>query len=191
MAVDDEDEMTTLWLLSTLVLTGVLRMTPDTTADVRTVGAVDLSRYVGDWYEVARFPNRFEAKCATDVMASYRRQDGGTVEVINSCRRADGTVTTAKGVARIVDTSSNAKLKVRFAPAFLSFIPLVWGDYWILGLEPQYRWAVVGSPERKYLWVLSRTPDMDEREYAQAVDRALANGFDVSRLEKTKQTGQR
>lgn len=183
--------MKTLWLVSTLVLTGVLSMTSDATAEVRTVGAVDLSRYVGDWYEVARFPNRFEAKCATDVMARYRRQDGDTVEVTNSCRKADGTVTIAKGVARIVDTSSNAKLKVRFAPAFLSFIPMVWGDYWILGLGPEYRWAVVGSPDRKYLWVLSRTPGMDDREFAQAVDRARANGFDVSRLEKTKQTGQR
>jgi len=166
-------------------------MTPDTTADVKTVGGVDLSRYVGDWYEVARFPNRFQEKCAADVMASYRRLDGGTIEVVNSCRKADGTVTTAKGVARVVDTSSNAKLEVRFAPAFLSFIPSVWGDYWILGLEPQYRWAVVGSPDRKYLWVLSRTPAMDERDYAQAVDGARANGFDVSRLEKTRHTGQR
>lgn len=183
--------MTTLWLLSTLVLAGVLRVPPNTTAEVTTVGEVNLSRYVGDWYEVARFPNRFEGKCAADVKASYRRQADGTVEVINSCRKADGTVTTATGVARIVDTSSNAKLKVRFAPAFLSFLPWVWGDYWILGLEPEYRWAVVGSPDRKYLWVLSRTPSMDEREYAQAVDRARANGFDVSRLEKTKQTGQR
>ena len=183
--------MTTLWLFSTLVFTGALRMAPDTTAEVQTVGAVDLSRYVGDWYEVARLPNRFEAKCAADIMASYRRLEGGTIEVTNSCRKGDGTITTAKGLARIVDTSSNAKLKVRFAPAFLSFIPLVWGDYWILGLEPEYRWAVVGSPDRNYLWVLSRTPIMDEREYAQAVDRARANGFDVSRLEKTKQTGQR
>ncbi len=182
--------MTTVWLLSTLVLTAVLHMTPDTTAEVRTVGAVDLSRYVGDWYEVARFPNRFEAKCSADVMASYRRQDDGTIEVTNSCRKADGTITTAKGVARIVDTS-NAKLKVRFAPAFLSFLPLVWGDYWILGLQPEYRWAVVGSPDRKYLWVLSRTPAMDEREYTQAVDRAQANGFDVSRLERTRQSRQR
>ncbi len=166
-------------------------MTPDTTVEVKTVSAVDLSRYVGDWYEVARFPNRFEAKCAADVMASYRRQDGGTIEVVNSCRKADGTITTAKGVARIVDTASNAKLKVRFAPAFLSFIPLVWGDYWILGLEPQYRWAVVGSPDRKYLWVLSRTPAMDDRDWAQATERASANGFDLSRLTKTRQTGQR
>ncbi len=166
-------------------------MAPDTTTDVSTVGAVDLSRYVGDWYEVARFPNRFEAKCAADVMARYRQQDGGTIEVTNSCRKADGTITMAKGAARIVDPLSNAKLKVRFAPAFLSFVPFVWGDYWIIGLEPQYRWAVVGSPDRKYLWVLSRTPQMDEREYAQAVERARANGFDVSRLEKTKQTQQR
>jgi apolipoprotein D and lipocalin family protein len=183
--------MTTLWLLSTMVLTGMLRVAPDTTAEVKTVGAVDLTRYVGDWYEVARFPSFFERKCASDVMATYRRLDGSTIEVINSCRKADGTITKAKGVARIVNTTSNAKLKVRFAPAFLSFIPMVWGDYWILGLDPEYRWAVVGSPDLKYLWVLSRTPGMDEREYAQAVDRARANGFDVSRLEKTKQTGQR
>ena len=183
--------MTTLWLLSTLLLVGVLPMVPDTTAEVKTVGAVDLSRYVGDWYEVARFPNRFEGKCAADVMASYRRQDGGTIEVINSCRKADGTITIAKGGARIVDRSTNAKLKVRFAPAFLSFIPLVWGDYWILGLDPRYRWAVVGSPDRNYLWVLSRSPMLDERDYAQAVDRVRASGFDVSRLERTKQTGQR
>jgi apolipoprotein D and lipocalin family protein len=159
------------------------------TAGVRTVESVDLNRYLGEWFEIARFPNKFQRNCASDVRATYGKRSDGRLDVVNRCRTADGTTTEARGVARIVDTRTSAKLKVRFAPALLSFLPAVWGDYWILGLPADYSWAVVGSPDRKYLWVLARTPAIDAERYSAALSAARANGFDVDRLMKTNQGG--
>lgn len=154
------------------------------------VPSVDLSRYAGRWYEIARFPNRFQTKCADDVTADYALRADGEVDVLNQCRKASGEMTKAEGKARVVNRKGpNTKLEVRFAPSYLSFLPFVWGDYWIIDLAPDYSYAVVGSPDRKYLWVLSRTPRMDESVYAQALSRASAEGFDVNRLVKTEQSG--
>jgi apolipoprotein D and lipocalin family protein len=158
---------------------------------VHTVPAVDLDRYLGKWFEIARFDNRFQRVCAGEVTAEYSRRPDGRIDVINRCRRTDGTFTTAAGVARIVDTVTRAKLKVRFAPAFLSWIPAVWGDYWVIGLADDYSWAVVGSPDRQYLWVLSRTPAMTPAQYKQAIDVVRANGFDDRRLALTAQAPKR
>jgi apolipoprotein D and lipocalin family protein len=155
---------------------------------VRTVAAVDLDRYLGEWFEIARFPNRFQGNCASDVRASYARQSD-RLAVVNRCQDAEGRAVEARGVARVVDPRSSAKLKVRFAPAVLSFLPFVWGDYWILGLADDYSWAVVGSPDRKYLWILARTATIDDERLASAVEAARKNGFDVERLVKTVQTG--
>jgi lipocalin/ligand-binding SRPBCC domain-containing protein len=151
---------------------------------VRTVESVDLQRYVGDWYEVARFPNRFQRRCVSDVRARYVVRSDGRLDVLNQCRTADGTIE-ARGVARVVDTRTSAKLKVRFAPAPLSFLPFVWGDYWILGLAADYSWAVVGSPDRNYLWILSRTRELPAPALAEALAAARANGFDTDRVVAT------
>ena len=153
---------------------------------VRTVAAVNLDRYAGDWFEVARFPNRFQDKCTGEVRATYARRPDGRIDVTNRCRTADG-LDDAKGIARVVDSKTFAKLKVRFAPAFLSWLPAVWGDYWIIGLADDYGWAVVGSPDRKYLWILSRKPALDQGSHQAALAAARANGFDVSRLVPTRQ----
>jgi apolipoprotein D and lipocalin family protein len=153
---------------------------------VRTVEKVDLDRYVGEWFEIARFPNRFQRKCAGDVRASYAKRADGRIDVVNRCRTSDG-MTEAHGIARIADTRTFSKLKVRFAPAALSFLPFVWGDYWILGLADDYSWAVVGSPDREYLWILARTAVIGEDTYQSAVAVARANGFAIERLEKTAQ----
>ena len=123
-----------------------------TPGPVRTVPAVNLDRYAGEWFEVARFPNRFQDQCTGEVRATYARRTDGRIDVTNRCRTAEG-VDDAKGVARVIDTQTSAKLKVRFAPAYLSWLPSVWGDYWIIGLADDYGWAVVGSPDRKYLWI--------------------------------------
>jgi apolipoprotein D and lipocalin family protein len=155
---------------------------------VHTVDAVDLDRYAGDWFEVARFPNRFQRQCASDVRASYARRPDGRIDVINSCRADDGSAVEAQGVARVADDRTFAKLKVRFAPAALSFLPFVWGDYWILGLASDYAWATVGSPDRNYLWILARTPVLDAERFASALAAARDNGFDVERLAMTTHT---
>ncbi len=152
---------------------------------VRTVDRVDLSRYAGDWYEIARFPNRFQRSCAGDVRASYAVRTDGRVDVVNRCMGADGRAITARGVARVVDTRTSSKLKVRFAPAALSWLPLVWGDYWILGLADDYSWAVVGSPDRKYLWILARAASLTGEPYDRALATARDNGFAVEQLVPT------
>jgi apolipoprotein D and lipocalin family protein len=156
------------------------------TQPVRTVPSVDLDRYAGDWFEIARFPNRFQRQCVGDVRATYGRRPDGRVDVVNRCRTVEGE-TEARGVARIVDERSFAKLKVRFAPAWLSWLPMVWGDYWIIGLAPDYSWAVVGDPSRNYLWILARTPRLDDETIAAARALARASGYDVERLELTPQ----
>ncbi|HJQ31421.1 MAG TPA: lipocalin family protein [Pyrinomonadaceae bacterium] len=154
---------------------------------LRVVPSVDFSRYAGLWYEVARLPNRFEKKCAADVTAEYTPREDGRIRVVNSCRKQDGKLTKAEGVARLADRKGpNSRLEVRFAPSFLSFLPVVWGDYQIIELAPDYSHAVVGSPDRKYLWILSRTPRMDEATYRRLTKAAAAQGFDVSRMMRTK-----
>ncbi len=126
------------------------------------VPSVDLSRYAGKWYEIARLPNRFQNKCAGEVTANYSQLEGGQLIVVNECRQKDGRITRAEGKARLADKSGpNSKLEVRFAPAWLAWLPMVWGDYWIINLAPDYSYSVVGTPDRKYLWILSRKPQME------------------------------
>ncbi len=155
---------------------------------LRVVPAVDLPRYAGLWYEVARLPNRFEEKCAGDVTAEYTLKASDRLKVVNRCRKKDGRMTEAVGEAKLADGKGpNSRLKVRFAPSFLSFLPFVWGDYQIIELAPDYTYAVVGAPDRKYLWVLSRTPRMDEGVYQRLLEAARAQGFDTGRMIRTKQ----
>ena len=159
-----------------------------TPSPVRTVPSVNLDRYAGDWFEIARFPNRFQRQCLGEVRATYARRSDGLVDVTNRCRTAEGE-TEALGVARIADERTSAKLKVRFAPAWLSWLPPVWGDYWIIGLAPDYAWAVVGDPGREYLWILARAPHLDGKSLAEARAAARDNGFDIERLVPTPQAG--
>jgi len=154
---------------------------------VRPVGSVDLERYAGRWYEISRYPNRFQESCAGEVTATYERREDGRIRVVNRCRRADGSMNEAEGVARPVEGGANARLKVRFAPGWLSFLPFVWADYWVIGLADDYRWAVVGTPDRKYLWILARTPRLPEADRAAAQAKIKENGFDLSRLVPTRQ----
>ena len=148
--------------------------------ELEVVPSVDLSRYLGQWYEIARLPNRFEKKCADSVTATYTLRSDGKIEVLNRCRKASGEFTTAKGKAKIVDKKTNAKLKVTF------FWPF-YGDYWILDLGPNYEYAVVGDPSRDYLWILSRTPQIDEALYQQLLAKMAARGFPTGRMIRTTQ----
>jgi apolipoprotein D and lipocalin family protein len=152
---------------------------------VKPVGSVDLGRYAGRWFEISRYPNRFQTSCAGDVTATYERRDDGRIRVVNRCRRKDGSVTEAEGLARVVEGSGNARLKVRFAPAWLGVLPFVWADYWVIGLADDYRWAVVGTPDRKYLWVLARATSLSPEDESAALAKARENHFDPSRLVPT------
>ena len=156
-------------------------------ADVQTVPDVNLESYMGTWHEQARFPMYFQRKCDRNTTAQYSPRPDGRVDVVNRCESRDGELIEAQAIARKVD-GSTSKLEVRFAPAFLSFLPFVWGDYWIIGLDDDYRWSVVGSPDRKYLWILSRDKQLPDATYQQLVEIARAQGFDTSRLVRSRQT---
>jgi apolipoprotein D and lipocalin family protein len=151
-------------------------------APMRVVPSVDLTRYAGKWYEIARLPNRFQRDCASDTTASYALRPDGKITVINSCRTSEGRIKSATGTAHVASGKEpNTKLKVTF------FWPF-YGNYWIIDLDPDYRWAVVGEPDRKYFWILSREPRLDDTLYQQILDRAKQQGYDVGPMVKTKQT---
>jgi apolipoprotein D and lipocalin family protein len=145
-----------------------------------TVPEVDLQRYAGTWYEVARLPNRFQDQCIGDVTATYAPRDDGQIDVTNRCRTAagDDTWVVAEGRARPVD-DTGARLKVSFLPAWIRWLPFGWSDYWVLELDPDYRHALVGEPSRRYLWVLARSPVMPTEQLQEILGRAQEMGFPI------------
>ncbi len=154
-------------------------------AALQVVAPVDFKRYAGLWHEQARLPNRFQKQCTGAVTAEYTPLDDGTLGVRNRCILADGRVDESIGAARAVtvpDQPGAGRLEVRFAPAWLSWLPAVWGDYWILRLDRDYQVALVGTPNREYLWVLSRAPLLDQAALAAELDYARSLGFDVDRM---------
>ena len=154
---------------------------------VKTISSLDVPRYMGTWYEIAKFPNWFQKKCVSNTQAVYSVRPDGNLKVLNSCRTADGETSQAEGTARQVGASDSPKLEVRFAPAWLSFLPMVWGDYWVIDLDPQYQLAAVSDPRREYLWVLSRTPQVDKKIYDALLERLQNQQFDTRKLEPTQQ----
>ena len=149
---------------------------------LNTVPAVDLKRYLGTWYEIASYPQYFQRGCVAST-ATYTLRADGRIDVLNQCRDEsfDGRLRQAEGVAWIVDPSeSEAKLKVRF------FWPFA-GDYWIIELDPDYAYAVIGHPSREYLWILSRTPTLQSDRYAHVLERIKAHGYTLDRLNRTPQ----
>jgi apolipoprotein D and lipocalin family protein len=149
---------------------------------LQVVPQVDLRRYMGTWFEIARYPHRFQQGCVGSS-ATYALLEDGTVDVLNRCGRGPaGEISSAKGKARVVDSKTKAKLKVTF------FWPFS-GDYWIIDLGEKYDYAVVGHPSRKYLWILSRTPQMDDGLYRQILMRLVNQGYDTSRLIRTEVKG--
>ena len=143
---------------------------------LQTVAGVEVERYLGRWYEIARFPNRFEENCE-GVTADYALREDGLIAVTNTCREGapDGPVKAAKGRARIVDAQTNAKLEVSFFGPF-------WGDYWIIDLAADYSLAIVGEPEGRYLWVLSRTPTISEARLAETISTLKGFGYNTDAL---------
>lgn len=151
-------------------------------APLPTVSYVDLERYQGTWYEIARFDQKFQKGC-TAVTADYTLTKKNKVKVLNKCRlnSPSGKLKTAKGKAWVIDKKTNAKLKVQF---FLSFIKLGFlaGDYWILDLDENYEHVMIGAPDRKYLWILARRPSMDDDTFTRLKTKAAKLGFDISKL---------
>ncbi|MDM0068673.1 lipocalin family protein [Variovorax sp. J31P207] len=157
-------------------------------APLQVVAPVDLKRYAGLWHEQARLPNRFQKQCTGAVSAEYTPLEDGSVEVRNRCILADGSFDESVGSARQVPVAGQpgaGRLEVRFAPEWLGWLPLVWGDYWILKLDRDYQVALVGTPNRKYLWVLSRVPRLDAAALQAELDYARTLGFDVDKVELT------
>lgn len=164
----------TLFLVLITITVVCLRALPalaDTSLPpLQTVHHVDLKRYLGLWHEIARYPNWFQKGCL-ESSANYTLRDDGDIEVINSCKdNGDGKQRQSKGHAWVVDTVSNAKLKVSFFWPFR-------GDYWIIELGKEYEYAVIGTPDRKYFWILSRTTIMDGTLYQDILQRAKQQGF--------------
>ena len=141
------------------------------------VAQVELQRYAGKWYEIAAFPMFFQRQCIGDTTAQYRAQPDGSIAITNRCRTESG-FDEAKGRAKVVEGSGNGQLKVSFFWPFQS-------DYWIFGLDEDYRWAVVGNPNRNHLWILSRTPVLDRPLLEQALQVASTQGFDLGQLRYT------
>jgi apolipoprotein D and lipocalin family protein len=166
-------------LLGLLLIVMGLNPSP-TRQPLPTVASVDLKRYVGTWYEIARYPNRFQRKCTGDVTARYSLRGDGKVDVLNSCREG-AKINQAKGTAKVDDPPTNSKLRVTF------FWPF-YGDYWILDLAPDYSYAVVGEPNRRYLWILSRSPRMDAHTYDRLLEKIRTLGYDPAGLMKTPQS---
>lgn len=152
-----------------------------------TVPALDLPRYLGTWYEIDRLPMRHEPEDATDVSAHYTLDDDGSIRVRNRCLRG-GELEEVIGQAKPVD-ASNSRLEVSFLPEGLRWIPFTKGDYWVILVDGAYTAALVGSPDRKYLWLLSREPRMDEITRQHYIAYARQQGFDVDRLIHTPHTG--
>lgn len=148
---------------------------------LRTVERVELERYLGTWYEIAAYPQRFQKDC-TATTATYSPGPDGEIRVLNRCRKKtlDGRLDEAVGRARVVDANTGAKLEVSFFGPF-------WGDYWIIDLGQDYEYAVVGHPSREYLWILSRTPTLAAPTYDAIIERLVAQGYDPAKLVRTLQ----
>ena len=155
-------------------------------AEPTPVASVDLNKYVGTWYEIARIPNSFQSKCAMNTTATYVMRKDGEIDVINRCVGSDGNVNIAEGVAKVMDTKTNAKLKVSFVK--ILGIRLFWGDYWIIGLDRDYRYAVVGTPSRKYGWILGRTPALSDEEKEAISNILTKQGYNPEDFVPTEQS---
>jgi apolipoprotein D and lipocalin family protein len=150
-----------------------------------TVAKVDLKRYAGLWHEIARIPNRFQKQCAWGVTAEYALRADGRIDVVNRCYDSNGRIEEAKGLARVEDKSSNARLGVSFF-SILGWRP-VWGDYWIIGLGDDYQYAVVGAPGRNYGWILARERKLDEEVLKKIFAMLREQGYDPERFQMTRQ----
>jgi len=156
-------------------------------AEPKAVDAIDVQKYAGRCYEVARLPMYFQRNCVSDVQAKYSLNADKTIRVKNQCMNKEGELDVSEGVA-YPQNDGNSQLKVSFLPKGLRWVPFSKGDYWVLRIDEDYQVALVGGPSHRYLWLLSRTPDMDEAVIENYLNTAKAQGYDLSKLIRTKHT---
>ena len=156
-------------------------------SQVKSIPEFDVSRYMGTWYEIAKLPNWFQRKCVQGTQARYKVLGPTQIEVNNKCTTASGEEIQAIGLARPNGSGRPAQLEVRFAPEWTAWLPMVWGAYWVLDLDADYQLAAVGDPSKSYLWILSRTPQVSADRYDAVLQRLNMMGFDITKLEKTRQ----
>ncbi|GGP20686.1 hypothetical protein GCM10010970_16450 [Silvimonas iriomotensis] len=154
----------------------MLAALPRAMADpVQSVPTLEVDRYLGTWYEIGHLPMFFQRLCVSDTTAQYSKNADGSIAVLNSCRHEDRQLDIARGTATVLPNSGNARLKVQF------FWPFS-GDYWVIGLASDYHWALVGSPNNKYLWLLSRSPTLAQTDVDTALQIARRQGFDLDKF---------
>lgn len=147
------------------------------------VDGFDVKRYAGTWYEIARLPNWFERNCSGNISATYSVQADGTISVSNQCLKKQGGNELANGIALVKDPKSKiGHLRVTFAPKWLRMLPFVWADYCVLYLDDNYKFALIGEPQRKYLWILAREQTIEKAQFDKMLQLALKQGFDLSKL---------
>ena len=155
-----------------------------------TVDSVDLKKYAGTWYEIGRLPMYFQRNCASDVTATYvEKTDGSGIKVINECKAKDGSGIIAEGLAKPAD-KTGSKLKVTFLPSWIRWLPVGRADYWVLARDPDYQTALVGTPDKKYLWLLARSPNVSQETYAKYRQIAQQQGYDLKEFKLTSQSNQ-
>jgi apolipoprotein D and lipocalin family protein len=154
-----------------------------------TVDHVDLSSYIGKWYEIASIPQFFQRKCASDTTAEYGFISKDSLRVLNSCTTANHQRIFSEGRAKVVDPLTNAKLKVTFANIGDNYFYTLGGKYWIIDLDPDYNFAIVGHPKRTYGWILSRTPAVTEHALTELSIILIAKGYDTCKFVVTPQSG--
>ena len=155
-----------------------------------TVDSVDLKKYAGTWYEIGRLPMYFQRNCAGDVTANYtQKTDGSGIIVTNKCKAEDGSGITAEGLAK-PDDDTGSKLKVTFLPSWIRWLPVGRADYWVLARDPDYKTALVGSPDKDYLWLLARSPNISQETYAKYRQIAQQQGYDLKEFQLTTQSNQ-
>lgn len=168
---------------TTLAIISLSFTTQAETVPPQAVDQVDIQRYAGKWYEIAHLPMYFQRKCVSNISAQYTVNADQTIGVLNSCRIENGEMISSEGVA-YPQNQGNSKLKVSFLPTGLTWIPFTKGHYWVLRVDPEYKVALVGGPSTKYLWILSREPQLDEATYQSYLDTAKYYGYDITKLIK-------
>jgi apolipoprotein D and lipocalin family protein len=174
-----------IWAFLALVATGLV-VAPVGAEPPRPVERVDLERYMGLWYEIAVIPNFFQRSCARDTTADYALREDGLVSVTNRCVQAAGKADQAQGVARVVDPLSKARLEVSFV-SLLGF-QLFWGDYWVVGLGKDYDYALIGTPSRRWGWILARDPHPPEARVQAWLAELKRQGYDPADFVRTPQS---